>query len=114
MKAGEFLRTIERVKSLTRDFEDLDVRIMIQLPFATVGGRPTVDVKYVGCGFDWERGQLQITPEETLGKPDELFRDRFLELQNQAGALNWENGNLKYENKNLRARIKELENARNR
>ena len=31
-----------------------------------VGGRPTVDVKSASIGFDWDRGQLILTPEQPV------------------------------------------------
>ena len=46
--------------------KDIEVVIDTELPYATVGQRPSTGVKYAFMGFDWEAGQFRITPEKRL------------------------------------------------
>ena len=46
--------------------EEVEVLINTDVPFITCGARPSVGVKSVGMGFDWESGTLRITPDEKL------------------------------------------------
>jgi len=43
---------------------DLDVRI--EVTGIGFGGTPTVDIKSVHAGFDWDKGKLLLTPENPL------------------------------------------------
>lgn len=46
--------------------ERVDVVITTRLPYATVGQRAYTNVASVGMGFDWERNQFRIDPQEEL------------------------------------------------
>lgn len=45
--------------------ETMEVRIVVRRDFA-VGGTPSVPVKAVSCGFDWDHTKFLITPEQNL------------------------------------------------
>lgn len=49
------------------DLENVQV-VITTAPDGTVGGRARAKVKYAGLGFDWERNQFRLEPEETLHK----------------------------------------------
>jgi hypothetical protein len=81
--------------------EDPEVVIYVKLPYATVGGRPTVPVKDMYMGFDWEAGKFIIFPEEELTPSDRDFAKQMKEMQDKWG---W----AEYENRNLKAEIRKL------
>jgi hypothetical protein len=62
---------------------------------------PTVKVKTMNMGFDWDSGKFIITPEEDLAPSDRDFAKQMKEMQDRAG---WSD----YENRNLNAEIKQL------
>lgn len=49
------------------DLENVQV-VITTASDGTLGGRAKANVKYAGLGFDWERNQFRIEPEETLHK----------------------------------------------
>ena len=58
---------VSELKSiLEREDDNLDVMILINLPYATVGSRPMVGIESVYGGFDWESGRLICKPTEGL------------------------------------------------
>jgi len=81
--------------------EDPEVVIQIKLPYSTVGGQPTVRVKSIQMGFDWDHGKFIITPEENLTPADRDFAEQMRKMQDDLG---W----VKYENRGLKAEIKKL------
>jgi hypothetical protein len=101
MKLSELHRLVELYH---RDghHEDPEVVVKIKLPYSTVGGLPTVKVKNVQMGFDWEQGKFIITPEEDLTLSDRDFVKQMTEMQERAGWADYENRNLKAEIKRLK------------
>lgn len=91
--------------------EDPEVVIRIKLPYATVGGMPTVKVKTVQMGFDWEHGKFIIWPEEDVTPSDRDFEKQMREMQDRAGWADHDNRNLKAEIRRLKKKIEELNNA---
>lgn len=83
-------------------YEDPEVVIQIKLPYSTVGRTPTVKVKSVFLGFDWEHGMIIITPEENLTPGDRDFKKQMREMQERAGWADHENRNLKAEIRRLK------------
>ena len=81
--------------------EDPEVVIQVKLPYSTVGGQPTVPVKFISMGFDWDAGKFIITPEENLTPADRDFAEQMKKMQDDLG---W----AKYENRGLKAEIKKL------
>jgi hypothetical protein len=81
--------------------EDPEVVIQIKLPYSTVGAQPTVPVKFISMGFDWDAGKFMITPEENLTPADRDFAEKMRKMQEDLG---W----AKYENRSLKAEIKQL------
>jgi len=81
--------------------EDPEVVIQVKLPYSTVGGQPTVPVKFISMGFDWDAGKFIITPEENLTPADRDFAEQMKKMQDDLG---W----TKNENRALKAEIKKL------
>jgi hypothetical protein len=75
-----------------------------------VGGTPSVGIKIVTSGFDWDNGRIFIRPETELR---EIDRDEIKTMQDKYEELGWKHyeiSGLKKENEKLRKRIEELEN----
>jgi hypothetical protein len=85
--------------------EDPEVVIQIKLPYDTVGAMPSVKVKNVQMGFDWEKGKFIITPEEDLTPSDRDFAKQMKEMQDRAGWADYENRNLKAEIRRLKKQL---------
>lgn len=78
------------------------------LPYSTVGGVPTVKVKYAQMGFDWDSGKFLLSTEEDLTPSDRDFAKQMREMQDRAGWADSENRRLKAEVNQLKKRIEEL------
>lgn len=104
MKLSELKRLVDLYH---RDeyHEDPEVVIAIKLPYSTVGGLPTVKVKTMWMGFDWDQGKFIITPEEDLTPSDRDFAKQMKEMQERAGWAAYENRNLKAEIRQLKKKI---------
>ena len=89
------------------EHEDPEVVIEIRLPYSTVGGTPTVKIKNVGMGFDWDRGKFILRPEEPLCPEDRDFAKQMREMQERVGWAAYENRRLKAEIRRLKKAIKE-------
>lgn len=108
MKLSELKQLIDRYTTLQRLHDDPDVVVMIKLPYSTVGGVPTVKVKYAQMGFDWDSGKFLLSTEEDLTPADRDFAKQMREMQNRAGWADSENRRLKAEVKQLQKKIDEL------
>jgi len=87
--------------------EDPEVVIRIKLPYVTVGSMPTVKVKTVQMGFDWDAGKFIIVPEEPVTPSDRDFAKQMKEMQERAGWADYENRNLKAEIRRLKKKLRE-------
>jgi hypothetical protein len=102
MKLSELHRLVNVYHNEERMMrEDPEVVIQIKLPYSTVGGQPTVKVKHISMGFDWDAGKFMIAPEENLTPADRDFGEEMKKMQEDLG---W----AKYENRGLKAEIKKL------
>lgn len=100
MKFSELKRFVDLYdRSLYR--EDLEVVVKIKLPYRTVGAMPTVKVKSVHKGFDWDDGKLIFYTEEELTPSDRDFAKQMSEMQERAALAEHENRNLKAEIRRL-------------
>jgi len=98
MKFSELKQFVD----LYDDFrEDPEVVIKIKLPYSTVGAMPTIKVRSVHMGFDWDAGKLIIYPEEELTPSDRDFAKQMREMQERAAKADFENRNLKAEIRRL-------------
>jgi hypothetical protein len=98
---------VSELKSiLEREDDNLDVMILIDLPYATVGSRPMVGIESVYGGFDWEAGRLMFKPTESLTPADRDFAKQMKEMQERAGWADYENRNLKAEIRKLKKQLK--------
>ena len=105
MKLRELKKLVDRAVETARDYEDHDVVIAVQLPYTTVGARPTVPVSVAFKGFDWENGLFILTPEENLTPADRDFAETLKKLQDKVGWAEYENRRLKAEIKKLNKQI---------
>jgi len=96
MKFSELKRIVE-LSHRDGHHEDPEVVVKIKLPYSTVGGLPTVKIKNIQMGFDWDSGKFIITPEEDLTPSDRDFAKQMKEMQDRAGWADYENRNLKAE-----------------
>lgn len=85
---------------------DQDVVIAITLPYSTVGAMPTVPVRLVANGFDWENGKFILYPEEQLTPANRDFADQMKRMQEDLGVARLENRRLKSEIKKLKEQLK--------
>jgi len=104
MKLSELKRLVD-LHHRDGHYEDPEVVIKINLPYSTVGGLPTVKVKTMWMGFDWDHGKFIITPEEDLTPSDRDFAKQMKEMQDRAGWADYENRNLKAEIKQLKKKL---------
>jgi hypothetical protein len=103
MKFSELKRLVDLY--YRDDYEDPEVVIQIKLPYSTVGGQPTVKVKNIQMGFDWDQGKFIITPEEDLTPSDRDFAKQMKDMQERAGWADYENRNLKAEISKLKRKL---------
>lgn len=67
MKLSQLVSILNSIiERSNRSLEDIEIVIDTKEPVMTVGARPCTGVKSVSMGFDWEAGQLRITPENDL------------------------------------------------
>jgi hypothetical protein len=106
MKLSELQRVVNAHHNEERMVrEDPEVVIQVKLPYSTVGGQPTVRVKSIQMGFDWDHGKFIITPEENLSPADRDFAEQMRKMQEDLGWAKYENRNLKAEIKKLKERL---------
>lgn len=108
MKLSE-LKTI--INSIDDDRLDREVVISVTT-VGYVGGTPTVKVKNVFSGFDWDNGKLIICPEVKLR---EINKDEIETLKKNYDELGWKKykiDDLKRENKKLKKELTECERQR--
>ena len=74
--------------------------IVVRVPGA-IGGTPTVNVKSIQAGFDWDNGKLLIYPEKDLRT---IEADEILALRKANEKEGW----AEYENRGLKAQVKKL------
>ena len=96
MKVSELKQRLESAK------DDDNVMIAIKLPYVTVGAIPMTSVKLAFNGFDWEKGNFILTPEELLTPTDRDFDSQMREMQRVADLVQYENRGLKAEIKKLK------------
>jgi hypothetical protein len=105
MKFSELKRLVD-LYHRDGDYNDPEVVIQIKLPYATVCALPTVKVKTMWKGVDWDMGKFIITPEEDLTPSDRDFAKQMKDMQDKWGWAEYENRNLKSEIKRLRKQLK--------
>jgi len=110
MNTKELIFQLERAVQFGRKGPPDDWRVVIPVyRVGAVGGTPSVDIKIVRAGFDWDSGRIFIEPETRLR---EIDRDEIKTMQDKYEELGWKHyeiSGLKSENKKLRKRIEELE-----
>ena len=107
MKFSELHRLVNLYHRDGTQYEDPEVVIMIKLPYATVGGHPTVPGKNMSMGVDWYHGKFMIAPEEELTPSDRAFAKQMKEMQDKWGWADYENRNLKAEIRKLKKKLEE-------
>ena len=85
MKLSEFKEKIDLYASTLKPHNDPDVVVEVKMPFTTAGGTPSVNVKSIRSGFDWDNGKFFIVSEETVTLADAEFAAKFKKLQEDYG-----------------------------
>lgn len=80
--------------------QEVVASIVVRVPGA-IGGTPTVGVKTIQAGFDWDNGKLLIYPEKDLRT---IEADEILALRKANEKEGW----AEYENRGLKAEVKRL------
>lgn len=111
MKLSELKRLVDLYCRDDRHHEDPEVVIQIKLPYSTVGGTPTVQIKNAQMGFDWDHGKFIFRTEEDLTPSDRDFAKQMKEMQERAGRADYENRNLKAEIRRLNKKYKVKDNG---
>lgn len=106
MKLSELKQFVDRQLEFNGR-EDPEVVIRIKMPYTTVGGSPTVKIKTVQMGFDWDSGKFMLCPEEDLTPSDRGFAKQMTEMQIRDGNADYENRNLKAEIRRLKKKLAE-------
>jgi len=107
MKLSEFFTRVKVHYDLEHTVrEDPEVVVQIKLPYSTMGGQPTVPVKSLQMGFDWDHGKFILIPEENLTPSDRDFAEQMRKMQDDSGWVKLENHKLKQEIKNLKKQLK--------
>ena len=75
MKFSELKRLVD-LHHRDDHYEDPEVVIQIKLPYTTVGAHPSVPLKSVWKGFDWDAGKFILVPEENLTPSDRDFAEQ--------------------------------------
>ena len=107
MNVEELKQLLERFQS-RRDYENAPVCIKVERVGA-VGAMPTVEIKSVSMGIDWDKGKVIIYPETLLREVD---RDELSAIRKKVEEAGWgyyELANLKKENAKLKKKLAQLE-----
>lgn len=72
------------------------VVVQIHRP-GSIGGTPSVDLKGVLFGFDWDKGKVILVPEVPLRPAESSYEDEISALKKEIFALKEENRALKRE-----------------
>ena len=88
---------------LTDQNENNTVKIQIRVA-GSIGSTPTVDIKNITAGFDWDSGKIIITPTVELQEFDPPAHKKIMEMYDKVGLTQIENRHLKREN----AKLKEM------
>jgi hypothetical protein len=90
-----------------QDPSQVTVGIMVET-VGSVGGTPTVPLKGIHLGFDWDRGRALVQPETMLR---EIGRDEITAMRKAHDELSWswyKINKIKRENEALKQKIKDL------
>jgi hypothetical protein len=104
MKFSELKRMVD-LHHRPDHYEDPEVVIQIKLPYTTVGAHPSVQLKTVWPGFDWDKGKFILVPEEPLTPSDRDFAEQMKKMQEKLGWAELENRNLKAEIRRLKKQL---------
>jgi hypothetical protein len=108
MNVKELKQLLEKFES-RRDYGD-NAQVCIKVErIGAVGAMPTVEIKSVSMGIDWDKGKVIIYPETLLREVD---RDELSAIRKKVEEAGWdyyELTNLKKENVRLKKKLKELE-----
>lgn len=105
MKFSELKRLVD-LHHRPDHYEDPEVVIQIKLPYTTVGAHPSIPLKTVWKGFDWDAGKFILVPEESLTPSDRDFAESMKKMQEKLGWAELENRNLKADIKRLQKQLK--------
>ena len=81
MKVRDLKAIIDRFR------DDDELVVSVKTLHGTIGPRPSIGVQSINAGFDWERGQVIITPKKIVHVGGEEFEEARKVAHNQAEAL---------------------------
>lgn len=106
------------ISYLLDEYGDNELAITV-VRVGTVGSTPTVGVRHLSAGFDWDRGRIIIVPEEPLRQ---ISMDEIKTIKQKYDELGWsyyktnrikkENERLKEENAELKSKLESLKNEK--
>jgi hypothetical protein len=109
MNTNELILQLQRACQFAKGRMD-DWQVVIPVyRVGAVGGTPSVNIKIVRSGIDWDSGRIFIEPENRLR---EIDRDEIKTMQDKYEELGWkqyEISGLKKENEQLRKKVEELQ-----
>ena len=83
----------ELIEILNNSFAKDDDEVVIEIyKHGSIGATPSVDVKSVNAGFDWNNGKLFITPKVALKKADFDYEEQIKILTKEIGKLKLSKG----------------------
>lgn len=89
MNLKEFVYRVNEVAKIAemqhKNLEDIDVGILVKV-IGSIGPLPTVSVKNIGLGIDWDKGKCLITPEKELRETD---MDEIKAIQKKFDDMGW-------------------------
>ena len=104
MNLSELRDVIDRVIENHNQYgggREVVASIVVCVP-GMIGGTPTVNVKSIQAGFDWDNGKLLIYPEKDLRT---IEADEILALRKYVEKEGW----VEYEMRGLKAEVKRLQ-----
>jgi hypothetical protein len=109
MNTNELILQLQRVCQFAKGRMDNWQVVIPVYRVGAVGGTPSVNIKIVRAGFDWDSGRIFIEPETRLREIDlfeiKMMQDKYEEL----GWTHYEISGLKKEIERLRKVVIELE-----
>jgi hypothetical protein len=107
MKVDELISCLEECTRYKQN-EVPSVHILIKKPYGTVGAQPTVELKHVYSGFDWDAGKILLEPAEPLQQIDAVLSAQLAATVKKYDNLYYENQHIKAENRRLKKELNDI------
>jgi len=107
MKLSELKQHIDFLIEHGYKHDDPEIRVIISTS-GSIGGTPTVGIKSITSGFDWDSGKIMISTLDPIMKVNQNTLENLRKEAEKIGYSMSENRSLKAEVKRLRAKVKDL------